>query len=78
MWECKICVFFLFIYPPLLVNKVSLQISLERNPTNFSYIFKLSMNFENLTVRLHVIIIFFMLAKFLEIQKSIAMWSNKC
>ena len=38
-------------------NKVSLQISLERNLINSSYIFILSVNFENLTVRLHVLII---------------------
>ena len=37
-------------------NKVSLQTSLERNSTNSSYIFILSVNFENLIVRLHVLI----------------------
>ena len=31
---------------------------------NSSYIFILSVNFENLTIRLHVLIIFFILAKF--------------
>ena len=36
------------------------------------------MNFENLTVRLHVLITFLMLTKFQENQKSIAMSSNKC
>ena len=35
-------------------NKVSLQTSLEINSTNSSYISILSMNFKNLTVRLHV------------------------
>ena len=37
-------------------NKVSLQISLERSSTNSSYIFILSVNFENLIARLHVLI----------------------
>ena len=37
-------------------NKLSLQTSLERNSTNSSYIFILSVNFENLIVRLHVLI----------------------
>ena len=36
------------------MNKVSLQTSLERNPTNSSCIFILSVNFENLTVGFHV------------------------
>ena len=36
------------------MNKVSLQTSLERNPTNSSHIFILSVNFENLTVGFHV------------------------
>ena len=35
------------------------------------------MNFENLTVGLHVLIIFFMIAKFQENQISIAMLSKK-
>ena len=39
------------------MNKVSLQTSLERNSTNSSYIFILSVNFENLIVGLHVLII---------------------
>ena len=60
------------------MNKVSLKISLEKNPTNSSYIFILSMDFENLIVRLHVLIIFLMLKKFQEDQKSIYMSSNKC
>ena len=45
-------------------NKVSLQTTLERNPTNSSYIFILSVNFENLTVRLHVLIKSLILTKF--------------
>ena len=35
-------------------NKVSLQTSLERNSSNFSYISFLGVNFENLTVKFHV------------------------
>ena len=62
----------------ILKNKVSLQISLEYNPSNLSYVFILSVKFENLTIGLHVFIIFFMLAKFQEDQRSIAMSSNKC
>ena len=49
------------------INKVSLQ-----------YIFILSVKFENLTVRLHVLIISFVLAKFQKDQRSIGMSSNKC
>ena len=45
-------------------NKVSLQICLERNLINPSYIFILSVNFENLTVRLHVLITSLMLTKY--------------
>ena len=44
---------------------------MERNPTNSSYIFILSVNFENLTVRLHVLITSLMLTKFQENQRSI-------
>ena len=60
------------------MNKVSFQTSLEGNSTNSSCIFLFSENFENLTVELHVLILFFMLAKFQEDQRSIAMLSNKC
>ena len=35
-------------------NKVSLQINLEKNSSNFSYIY-ISVNFENLTVEFHVL-----------------------
>ena len=59
-------------------NKVSLQTSLERNPTNSSYIFILSVNFENPTVKLHILITSKMLTKFQENQRSITMLSNKC
>ena len=50
----------------------------ERNSLNFSYIFILSVNFENLTVGLHVLIISFIIAKFQENQRSIAISPNKC
>ena len=60
------------------MNKVSFQTSLERNPTNSLYIFILSVNFENLTNRLHVLITSLILTKFQENQRSIAMLSNKC
>ena len=36
------------------MNKVSLQTSLERNSSNFSYIPFLGVNFENLNVEFHV------------------------
>ena len=52
-------------------NKVSLQTSLERNPTNLLYIFILSVNFENLTVRLHVLITSLMLTKFKKIKDQL-------
>ena len=42
------------------------------------YMLILSVNFENIIVGLHVIIIFFILAKFPEFQRSIAMSPNKC
>ena len=59
-------------------NKVSLQTSLERNPTNSSYFFVLNVNFENLTVRLYVLITSLILTKFQENQRLIVMSSNKC
>ena len=64
--------------PYNVMNKVSLQTSLERNSTNSSYISILSVNFENLTVRFHVHIIFFMHVKFQEDQRLIAISSFKC
>ena len=60
------------------MNKVSLQINLERNLTNLSYIFILSVNFKNITIRLHVLITSLMLTKFQENKRSIAILSNKC
>ena len=52
-------------------NKVSLQISLDRNHTNSSYIFILSVNFENLTVKLHVLITSLMLPNFKKIKNQL-------
>ena len=49
----------------------------KKNLLNFLYIFILSVNFENLTVGLYVLILFFMLIKFQKDQKSIAMSLNK-
>jgi len=51
-------------------NKIFLQISLKRNSTYFSYIFILSVNFENITIRLYVFIISFMFANFQKDQIS--------
>ena len=59
------------------MEKVSLQTSLKRNPSKFSYIFLLDVNFETLTIELHVFIISFMLTKFQENQRSIAVSSIK-
>ena len=59
-------------------NKVSLQTNLERNLTNLSYIFILSVNFKNLTVRLHDLITSLILTKFQGNQRLIATSLNKC
>ena len=47
-----------------LPKKVSLQASLERNPSKFIYIFLLDVNFENLIVELYVLYVFNTLLKF--------------
>ena len=47
-----------------IVKWLKWKVSLERNSTNSSYVFILSINFENLTVKLYVFIIFFMFVKF--------------
>ena len=60
------------------MNKVSFQTNLKRNPSNLSYIFILSVKFENLTVGLYVVIVSFILAQFQKDQRSIALSSNKC
>ena len=51
-------------YVDLLLNKSSLQTSLERNSSNFLYISFLSMNFKNPTVEFHVLYILNMHVKF--------------
>ena len=53
------------------------QTSLNGNSLKSSYILLLDVNFDNLTIRLHVFIIFSMLAKFQKFQKSIITSSNK-
>ena len=53
-----------FIDPFILWNKVSLQTSLERNPSNLSYIYFLGVNFENLTIEFYVPYILNMHIKF--------------
>ena len=45
-------------------EKVFLQTILERNPSNSFYIFLLDVDFENIIIELHVLIISFILAKF--------------
>ena len=45
-------------------NKVSLQTNLEKNSSNFSYIYFLGVNFENLTIEFHVSYVLNMHIKF--------------
>ena len=60
-------------------EKVFFQIILERNPSNSFYIFLLDVDFENLTVELHILIIFFILAKFQKKKNvSIIMLTINC
>ena len=47
-----------------IVKWLKWKVSLERNSTNSSYVFILSINFENLTDKWYVFIIFFMFVKF--------------
>ena len=56
--------YFFFIEYQLFFNKISLKTNLERNPSNFLYVFILSVNLKNLVFGLHVLIISFVLAKF--------------
>ena len=49
---------------PVKEDYVSLQISLERNSLNLSYIFLLNVNFENLTVELHNLYVLNLYVKF--------------
>ena len=50
----------------LLYSQYLQNFNMERNPSNSSYIFLLYMNFENLTIELHILIISSILAKFQE------------
>ena len=58
------------------LQKVYFQTNLERNLLNSSYNFLLDVNFENLTIGLHLIISS-ILVKFQEDQKSIIISSIK-
>ena len=49
-------------------NKASLQTSLERNSSNFSYISFLGVNFENLTVRFHILMFLTCISNFIQIR----------
>ena len=57
------------------MENASLQTNLERNHSNSYFIFFLVVNFENLTIRWHVFMVFFMLAKFQENKKSVVISS---
>ena len=54
------------------------KLSWRKTLKNSSYIFLLDVNSKNLTIELHVPIIFFMLTKFQENQRLIAMSSMTC
>ena len=54
------------------------KLSRRKTLKNSSYIFLLDVNSKNLTIELHVLIIFFMLTKFQENQRLIAMSSMTC
>ena len=56
-------------------NKVSLQTSLERNSSNFSYISFLGVNFENLTVEFHVPYVLNIYIKFRSDRILFTIWS---
>ena len=46
------------------MNKIFLKTSLEKNLSNFSYLFLFDINFENLVIRLHVLYVLIMNIKF--------------
>ena len=52
-------------------KKILLEnISLQRNSLKSSYIFLLNLNFKKLIIELHLLIIFFILIKFLRKKKT--------
>ena len=57
------------------MENASLQTNLEKNHSNSYFIFFLVVNFENLTIRLHVFMVFFILAKFQGNKKSVVISS---
>ena len=61
--------------PYIYSNKVSLQTSLEGNPSNLSYIFFSDVNFENLTVEFHVPYVLNMYIKFRSNRILFIIWS---
>ena len=62
LYLLSLCLQVLWIHP--LILKVSLQINLNRNYLNLFCIFLLCMNFENLTVGLHILYVLNMHVKF--------------
>ena len=80
-WTCAVLVsivsWFLWNYS-LTPNTIFMEQSFGEKLSNFLYIIKLVVNFENLIVRLHIPITSFMLVKFREDQNSIVMLSIKC
>ena len=56
----------------------NLIINLQLIVTTLLNIILLDANFDKFTIRLHFLLIFFMFAKFLENQRSIAMLLIKC
>ena len=62
-------------YVGFIKNKVSLQTSLERNSSNFSYISFFCLNFEDLTVKFHVLYVLNMHIKFLSNWILFTIWS---
>ena len=65
----------IFAYSSFSTNKVSLQTSLERNPSNLSYIPFLGVNFKNLTVEFHVPYVLNMHIKFHSNRILFTIWS---
>ena len=59
----------------LLKGKVYLQTNLKKNPSNFSYIFLLNVNFENLIVGMHVLYVLTTYIKFRSNRILFTIWS---